>query len=178
MSCTRRAMIGAFHRSSIHAGSGSFSALINLAINFVVVFVFMAFLHVDLHWTIVFVPLLVLELFVFSLALAFLLSALYVKLRDINYVWEVVMQGAFYATPIIYPITAIPDKAAKLLMLNPVAQIAQDMRYSLITHQTPTMGSLYSNGWMRLIPISIVIVTAVAAVFYFKGRSKRFAEEI
>lgn len=158
--------------------AGSFSALINLAINFVVVFVFMAFLHVDLHWTIVFVPLLVLELFVFSLALAFLLSALYVKLRDINYVWEVVMQGAFYATPIIYPITAIPDKAAKLLMLNPVAQIAQDMRYSLITHQTPTMGSLYSNGWMRLIPISIVIVTAVAAVFYFKGRSKRFAEEI
>ncbi len=158
--------------------AGSFSALINLAINFVVVFVFMAFLHVDLHWTIVFVPLLVLELFVFSLALAFLLSALYVKLRDINYVWEVFMQGAFYATPIIYPIMAIPDKAAKLLMLNPVAQIAQDMRYSLITHQTPTMGSLYSNGWMRLIPISIVIVTAVAAVFYFKGRSKRFAEEI
>lgn len=159
--------------------SGSFSALINLGINLLVVFAFMIFTGADPHTqALLFVPLLIAELFIFSIALAFFLSALFVRFRDINYIWEVIMQGAFYATPIIYPLDLIPVKVATILILNPVAQIIQDLRYLLITDQSQTIGMLYGNELMRLVPVGLTLVLAMGAAYYFKKRSPHFAEDI
>ena len=88
------------------------------------------------------------------------------------------MQGAFYATPILYPLSMIPVKAAKILMLNPVAQIIQDVRYVLITDQTVTIGQLYGTRWIRLVPVGITGLISVVAVIYFRKRSKYFAEDV
>ena len=46
-------------------------------------------------------PLLIIELFMLSLAVGLFLSAVYVRYRDVNYIWEVVLQAGFYATPIL-----------------------------------------------------------------------------
>jgi ABC-2 type transport system permease protein len=108
--------------------AGSISAVINLAINLLVVLAFMVINGVPLTLMALWLPLIILELFVFSLGLSFLLSALYVRFRDINYVWEVLLQAGFYMTPIIYPLSQvakISDFAAKAVLLNPVAQIIQ-----------------------------------------------------
>lgn len=156
----------------------SFSALINLTLNFIVVFVFMYFNHVDFRPVALLFPLLVVELFVFSLALAFFLSAAFVRFRDITYIWDVIIQGAFYATPILYPLSKIPVSAAKILMISPAAQIIQDMRYVLVTDQTQTISSLYHNPRMRLIPVALVLVIAVIAATYFRSRARYFAEEV
>ncbi len=160
--------------------AGSFSALINLFINLLVVAIFMIINHVAISTSILFAPLLILELFIFSLALAFFMSALFVRFRDVNYIWEVIMQGAFYATPIFYPLTVIPKKygIAKILMLNPVAQIIQDARYTVVTHKSGTIETIFRNGYARLIPIAITILAVVIAAQYFRKRSKYFAEEI
>lgn len=158
--------------------AGSFSALINLALNFIVVAVFMVINNVDITSKIVFLPILILELFVFSLAIAFFLSALFVKFRDVNYIWEVIVQGAFYATPIIYPLALIPDQAAKIVMLNPIAQIIQDVRYVLITPTTETIAQVYGSRTVRLIPLAMAIVLVLVAAWYFRKRSKYFAEEV
>ncbi len=158
--------------------AGSFSALINLVINLGVVFAFMLIKHVDFHLSGLLAPIVIFELFLFSLALAFFLSALFVRLRDINYVWEVFMQGAFYATPVIYPVTMLPASAAKILLLNPVAQMIQDLRYMLVTTKTPTISSIYGNNWIRLVPVAIVIFFTIMAVWYFRKNSPKFAEEI
>src|SRR5258705_376880 len=53
----------------------------------------------------------------------YLLSALFVRLRDLGHIWEVVMQGAFYVTPILYLLSIVLVGVVKLLMINPVAQI-------------------------------------------------------
>lgn len=158
--------------------AGSFSALINLFLNSLVVVFFMVINQVEIGISVLWVPLLIIELFIFAMSLAFLLGALFVKLRDVNYIWEVIMQGAFYATPIIYPIAIIPELAQKILILNPVAQIIQDMRHSIITHQSATIGTIYHNEWMRLIPILIVVIVAVVSTSYFRKQSKHFAEEV
>lgn len=161
--------------------AGSFSALINLSINLVVVGVFILLNGVELTWSALWIFPLILELFVLGLAIALLLSALYVRFRDINYIWEVVLQAGFYATPIIYPITmviAMAPIAAKVMMLNPVAQIVQDVRASVIYADTPTITTLFGNPLAHLIPIAIVIILAVVSVLYFKKRSPGFAEEI
>ncbi len=144
--------------------AGSFSALINLAFNFVVIGIFMYFDHVSLHLSDLILLPLIAELFIFSLSLAFFLSATFVRFRDLSYIWEVVVQGGFYATPVLYPMSRLPTRFAKILILNPLAQIFQDARYVLVTPASTTISKLYGGDkWIWLIPFGIVIiVTAVA----------------
>jgi len=162
--------------------SGTLSALINLMLNLVVVFVFLYFNHVAIKGTILLFPLILLELYVFSLAVAFFLSATYVKYRDINYIWEVGLQAAFYATPVLYPISLVLSKSAfagKILLLNPVAQMVQDARYTLVTHQTLTVyGVLHKTPYAIAIPFVIVGLVIILATIYFKKSSKYFAENV
>ncbi len=161
--------------------SGTISALINLLLNLLVVFIFMLLNGVRIRWSILLLPLSIAELYVFSLAVAFLLSAVYVKFRDISHLWEVFLQGAFYATPILYPIQTIMAQssvAAKLLMLNPVAQIIQDARYAAITPQTITTQQIFSNPAYSLIPYGLVLGIALLATLYFKRAQKYFAENV
>ena len=161
--------------------SGTVSALINLILNLIVVFVFMLINGVDLHFTSLLLPLNIIELYVLSLALAFLLAAAYVKYRDIGYIWEVILQGAFYAVPIIYPISMVimhSEMAAKLLLLNPVAEIIQSARYNFVTHQTVTTGGLIDNPIIAFIPHIIVLIAIIWAAFYFKKNSRYFAENV
>jgi ABC-2 type transport system permease protein len=159
--------------------AGSFSAFINLLINFVVIGIFMIIGHVGLSWRAIIIIPLVAELFVFSIALAFFLSALYVRFRDVSYIWEVILQGAFYATPILYPLSLIPDRAAKILLLNPIAQIIQDARHVLVTPKTQTIYQLYGGDrWIWAIPLGLSLVIVVLSATYFRSRSKYFAEEV
>jgi ABC-2 type transport system permease protein len=158
----------------------SFSALINLLLNFVVIAIFMIFSHVAPTWqAIILIPLIV-EMYLLTIGVAFLLSALFVKFRDVTYVWDVVVQGAFYATPILYPLSRIPyHRVREILLLNPMAQIIQDARYVLVTHDTATISQVYNgNKWIWLIPISLTVLIVVIAALYFRSRSKYFAEEV
>lgn len=160
--------------------AGAISALINLGFNTIIIVVFMYFNKVDIGPTIYLVPLLVFEIFIFALAIGFFLSAVFVRLRDVNYIWEVITQGAFYATPILYPLQQITEKYpeySKYLLLNPVAQAMQDIRYAIITPETQTIWQLGSIEF-ALIPIAIVFVTVIISFKYFRKRSPHFAEEV
>lgn len=159
----------------------SFSAFINLMINFVVIGLFMVVSGIDIHLRSLLLAPLLLELFVLSLGLAFLLSAVFVRLRDLNYIWEIFLQAAFYATPILYPLSLVIDKSrlvAGLLLINPIAQIIQDSRYVLVTTQATTFESIYGNGWYRIISIALVLLLFMFSVWYFRKQSPKFAEEV
>lgn len=158
--------------------AGSFSALINLILNFIVIGFFMFMTDVDLRLSALLLPFIILEMFIFALGVAFFLSTAFVRFRDVSHIWEVVMQGAFYATPILYPLAIIPLAAAKLLMLNPMAQIIQDARSVLITPESQTISELYGTQLVRLIPLVVVLGVAVIASWYFRRRSRYFAEEV
>lgn len=157
--------------------ASSASAFINLLLNLVVVFVF-AFLNgveVRAEWLLL--PVIILEVFIFSQAVAFFLSALYVKFRDINYIWELILQAGFYATPIIYPLTLVPEQIQKFMLLNPMAQIIQDARYVFVTDTTITIWSRLHSLWV-VVPFVIIALVVLLASVYFKRQSKSFAENI
>lgn len=157
--------------------SSSASALINLGINLVVVLVF-AFLNgvtPSLNWLLLPIPLL--ELFVLSTSLAFFLSALYVRFRDIMYIWEVGLQAAFYATPVLYPLTAVPEQYRHYFFINPMAQIIQDARYLFVTDKTVTVWQI-APLWFCLIPVAIVLLLVVLSRTFFKREARLFAENI
>jgi ABC-2 type transport system permease protein len=156
------------------------SALISFGLSMIVIVLFMALAGVPLRLSVLWLPLLFVELVAFSLSIAFFLSALFVRYRDMSYIWEVTAQAAFYLTPIIYPLSLIEEQslwAARLLLLNPMAQIIQDARYVLITDQTLTVTQLYGSPWVRLIPVGITVVMGFTSVAYFRRLAPRLAEE-
>lgn len=157
--------------------SASFSAIINLGLNMVVVAVFAVFNGVSPSWRLAFLPLLFAELFVFALGVAFFLSALYVKFRDVTYIWEIGLQAAFYLTPVIFPLTAIPEQYRYLFFINPMSQIIQDVRYTAVTRDTITAWNLVPI-WQALLPIGIVAVCIFLASRYFRTQAKWFAENV
>jgi len=142
---------------------------------------------VEFHWYIILVPFIFIELYLFALGLALLLSSLYVKFRDIQHIWDIVMQGWFYATPIIYPLSMIyaPNGHiiashlvfAKALLLSPIAQIIQDMR-SLIVLPTDTVWNFLHNPLLIAIPFVIVALLLWLGIYVFNKESQQFAEEI
>ena len=167
--------------------SSTVSAFINLLISLVVVLIFMIINGVEFRWTAVLFPLLIIELYIFALAIAFLLSTLYVRFRDIGHIWDVVMQIWFYLTPIIYPLSQIINMggyglliAKSLLIFNPVAQIIQDARYVMVTTQTETIWNTVGVGFplLRIIPVILILVLFIVGVAVFRKHSKRFAEEL
>ena len=161
--------------------SATTTALINLGINLIVVIIFALLSGVTPSLTWFIVPFLIAELYILAFGIALLLGSINVKFRDIGSIWEVLIQALFYAIPIIYPLSmviAYNMTAAKLLMLNPIAQVIQDVRFCLITNETVTGWGILQNLPLKLLPIIIVIVVFIAGTLVFKKKSKYFAEEI
>lgn len=158
--------------------STNLSALVNFCLNMSVVFIFMLFGSVPIRPTIFLAPLLIAELVVLCLAISFLLSALFVKFRDFSHIWDVALQVLFYSTPILYSFAIVPSRLAKLLSLNPLTQIIQDLRALMITPETLTVKEVYGSNLGRAIPIGILLVICVLGSWYFKRNSHKFAEEL
>lgn len=159
--------------------STSFAAVISLLFNLLILAVFMIINHVGISWGFLWLPLIILEVYIFAVGISLFLSAAFVRYRDISYIWDVVMQGGFYLTPIIYPISKIPNITfQKIVMLNPMSQAIQDARHAIVWEGTTTTSSIYQGGWQKFIPYIIVIVTFVFGLLYFRKRSRSFAEDI
>jgi ABC-2 type transport system permease protein len=159
--------------------SSSLSALINLFLSLIIVVIFMVINHADLLRTSLILPFILLQLYLLALGLSLILASLYVKYRDISYIWEVCLQGLFYLTPIIYPLSLITNMSfQKLLLLNPVATAIQDARYTVVSHKSLNIDTLYVNTWARLVPYGITLVIIVVGVLYFRKESKNFAENL
>ncbi len=161
--------------------SATLTAVINMLINLVVVAIFALINGVEPSLLWLLVPLSVIELYILALGISFLLGAFNVKYRDATSIWDVCIQALFYAAPIIYPISMVASTsatAAKILLLNPIAQAIQDIRYNLITTETTTTWNFINNFWLQLIPIVIIIVIFIWGVLYFRKKSKTFAEDV
>lgn len=159
--------------------SSSISATINVLLSLIVVAIFMVINQVPLSASVLMLPVYLVMIYVLALGCSFFLAAVYVKFRDISYIWEIILQAGFYATPIIYPLQMVDnDFVEKLLLLNPMAMAIQGARYDLVTHQAMTTFNAWNGSWHVAIPLMVTIVIFVGGLFYFKSQAKDFAENI
>lgn len=159
--------------------STSLSALINFVLNLIVVAAFIFFSHVGLLNTEILLIPIVIEVYLLALGLSFFLSALFVRFRDASYIWEVILQGGFYLTPVLYPLSRLHNILfQKLLLLNPLGQAIQDARYAVITHSSTTIYELFKGSLYEYIPFVVILMVLFIGVSYFKKESKSFAENI
>lgn len=159
--------------------SSSISALINLGLNLIVFAIFMIINHVEIHKSIILLPVILLEIYLFALGLSLFLSAAFVKYRDIGYIWELLLQAGFYLTPILYPLSKITSELfQKVIFMSPMAQTIQDARYVTVTQSEPTIWSTFDGGPYAYIPLVLVILILIIGLVYFRSQSKYFAENI
>jgi len=154
------------------------TGLMNLGLNLLAVFVFILAYGVDPTWTWLLLPLIVIPLTVFTTALALLLSALYVRFRDIGIIWGVVSTALFYATPVLYPIELVPEEFRSLILANPLAPIFEQARVWIIDPSAP--GAVEAAGGVAgLIPAAtIFVLSCVVGWYVFTREAPRVAEAL
>jgi ABC-2 type transport system permease protein len=157
--------------------SVSTTTTMTLGVNLLAVGVFVAANRItpEVTWLLL-LPLL-LELFLVSLGVGLFLSAVFVRLRDIGQIWDLVLQLMFYASPIIYPVGFLPDWWQPIAFLSPLVQIIEDARWALIpNHAVATAPAIYGTPFGELLPLSIAAVVVVGGYRFFKAQSPWFAE--
>lgn len=155
----------------------SITSFITLILNLVVVFGFMVYTHVPFTLSILKLPLYLIEFYIFTLGVCFFLSAIFVKFRDLGPIWEVVAQTLFYATPIIYSITLVPNQfLMKIMMVSPLAQIIQGARSTLLGVDVVTSSD--ALGRYGFVPLALAAVVFIVGYLVFQSMSAKFAEEV
>jgi ABC-2 type transport system permease protein len=155
------------------------SAAFNLVANLVAVLVFLFASGVQPRLSWLETPLLLLALAVFAAGIAMLLSALYVRLRDLRPIWEVVLQALFYATPIIYVIERIGNGAFRHAMMgNPLAAILQQVRHAVIDASAPSASAAIGGSVRLLVPAGIVVGVFLLGLWVFNREAPRVAEDL
>lgn len=159
--------------------ASSISALINLGLSLFVVIIFAIISGVPFSFSWFLVIFFGIELYIFALSMALILTTTYVKFRDIAYIWEILLQGGFYASAVIFPLQAVPVHLQKFFFLNPIVQIIQDARFSLVqSADVITIWNSSGNVWLKVIPFVLILILALFGVCYFQKKSKYFAENV
>ena len=155
------------------------TGLMNLGLNLIVVFVFIIAGGVDPIWTWLLLPVVVLALAVLTTAVSMLLSALYVRFRDLLLIWTVFATMLFYGTPILYPINIPTTEGFRaLLMANPIAVILEQARVWIIDPTAPTAAQS-AGGVLRLIPAALIFIgVCVLAWRVYNREAPRIAEAL
>lgn len=154
------------------------TSLMNLAVNLIVVVIFLLAFGVTPQWTWLLFPLIVVALFTFVTALAVLLSSLYVRFRDTAIIWGVLATALFYATPVLYPIETVPSTYRNLIGLNPLAPLFEQARKWVIDSDAPGAVSA-AGGWTHLLaPAAIFLAVCGLGVWYFNREAPRIAEQL
>ena len=143
------------------------SSLLEFIVLLPIIFIALGYLPV----TVLLFPLVHFLYFWFIFGAGLLLSALYVYFRDLNQIWEVLINVLFFCSPIIYPLSIVPAYLMPYYMLNPITQFTIMYREVMVAGDLPSLGSVIG-----------VIVVGIAAYlvgsFAFSKLQRRFAEEI
>ncbi|MCX6276703.1 MAG: ABC transporter permease [Bacteroidetes bacterium] len=140
--------------------------------NLVILFLFLIAYHIFPNVLHLFLFLVyILLIYGISLTYSFFAAPLIVRFRDLNQIWEVLLQVLFYASPIIYPITAVPPNVQTLLYINPMTLLIEHSKVVLIDNGIARFDHL-------LIFIAIFIPCFLGSLWYLKSASKNLIENM
>jgi ABC-2 type transport system permease protein len=156
-------------------------AAFNLGLNMVAVMVFVLGSGVKVRWTWLELPLIVAAIGLLSTGVSMLLSAAFVRYRDVSPIWDVTTQILFYASGVFFSYETIKgehEKLANFMTLNPIGALLQQARHALLGPAYATAPTA-AGGWgLLLIPIGLTVLLFVGGFVYFDRQAPRIAEEL
>jgi homopolymeric O-antigen transport system permease protein len=147
------------------------AALVDLGVGMILLLGMMLYYHAPFTWHLVFLPLLVLELVIFVMAVSLALAAVNVKYRDVKHALPFVTQLWMFLSPVIYPTNMVPERYRFLLALNPLTGIIETWRDCIFPGRT--------MNW-SLLEVSVAVTAGVLflGASYFKSTERAFADVI
>jgi lipopolysaccharide transport system permease protein len=151
--------------------SSNLANLIGSGLEFVVLFPLLMIMGMELSYLALLLPIILAIEFILIMGVSFLLASLNVYYRDINQVWEIILQAGFFLTPIIYSVSLIPERYQSLYLLNPVSRIMETVRKVLYYNVLPTPEDF-------IIPLLGGIGFCILGFHVFRMLEPRFAEVV
>jgi ABC-2 type transport system permease protein len=159
------------------------TALFNYVLNLVPVFVFLVAAGGSPRWSWFQLPVIVLILTIWLAGIAMFLSAMFVRYRDIEPIWSVVMQVLFYATPIFYTLDTVTQKTgekwvANLFMTNPFAALLQQFRHAVVDPSHASSAAAIGGTWRLIAPLGVIVLTVAIGWAVFSRMAPKVAEDL
>ncbi len=153
------------------------TALMNLGLNLLAVVVFAIITGVPLAATLWQVPLVLALLVAFALGIGLLVSALFVRYRDVSPITDVFLQLLFYGSPIIYTLELVEERIdPDWLLLNPFAVVLQAMRHAAIDPRAD--GAFGFDAWQPYAGLAIAAALLALGFVVFRRQAPYVAEEL
>lgn len=149
--------------------SAAVAPLVDFGVSFFLLLGMMAWFGVVPRWTVVALPGFVLLTLITALAVGFWLSALNARYRDVRYAIPFMTQIWMFLSPIIYPVSLVPEQWRWLYSLNPMAGVIEGFRWALLGKQSPDVGVMALSA----VAVMVLLFTGVA---YFKRMERTFAD--
>ena len=157
-----------FPRFAIPA-SAALSGILDFFIASILLFGIMIYFQIPLSLDLLLWPVLVLPLIFLALGLGMILSSLNVKYRDIKYTIPFLIQLGLFVTPIIYPISILPEKYKLFIAINPVTGIIEAFRSTVIPNKQIDL-------WLLLYSVVVSLLIFLLGLMYFRKTEKEFAD--
>lgn len=141
--------------------------LINFALSLIPLYAIILLTGTGLSFTHLLLPFIYLTLFLFTAGFAFMLSTVSVFLRDMFYIYGVILTLWQYLTPIMYDISYIPERFVFILKLNPLYWYVSASRDIILFHRIPSLTS-----WIAMLGFALFFLSA--GVFFFRRYQNRF----
>jgi lipopolysaccharide transport system permease protein len=157
--------------------SGVLSGLVDFAVGLVMLAALMLIYRVPLTPAVLLLPFFLLLAMVTALGFGLWLSALNVRYRDIKQLVPFIVQLWMYLTPVIWPVTIIPEQFRPLLALNPMTGVVSGFRWALLGDASAVTGM---QAPVALFALSVLIAVGalVSGLFFFRGTERTFADII
>ena len=157
--------------------SGVLASLVDFAVGLVMLAVLMLIYRIPLTPAVLLLPLFLLLAMITALGFGLWLSALNVRYRDIKQLIPFIVQLWMYLTPVIWPVTIIPERFRSLLALNPMTGVVSGFRWALLGDASAVTGMQAPAG---LFALSVVIAVAalISGMFFFRSTERTFADII
>ena len=147
------------------------SSLINLMSSCAALFLIMIGMHAELHWTMLLSVVPLFLLVVLALGIGLILATIAVKYRDVLHLYSVLMAVLMYLTPVIYPMSILPEWLKPIVLLNPLTNILQMFRGVMMYNSLPGIKSI-------LIAAVECVVMLVIGLYVFYKRQDSFILDI
>ena len=147
------------------------SPLLDFLIAFVVLLILMAFYAIAPTWKLLVIPPLMVIAALLALSIGLWLGPINVRFRDVKHTLPFIIQIWMYASPIVYPLSMVPEKWQSLYSLNPMVGVIEGFRWAVFNQGEPNFTALGVSG------LVIVFLLAGGLVF-FRRMERTFADVI
>ncbi len=159
-----------FPRLMIPLGA-ALAPIVDFFVSFLVLLGLMAWFGISPTWGILALPFFLVLTLITALSVNLWLSPLNVKYRDVGHTLPFLSQFWMYASPVVYPVSLVPERWQSLYSLNPMVGVIEGFRWALLGKQSP-------NFMAMAISTAVVFALLLGGIVYFKKAERTFADVV